>query len=186
MKYSSTGAICLVAALSVFAAGSAFSQQNQGDGQHPEMADGSGEGHGEMHRQHHGDDGKRGQGGMRGHGDRGGMSGHGDRGGMREMMVTFDTDGDGNVTQVEIDAVRQGQITEFDSNGDGSLDLTEYQALWLDAMRERMVDRFQAHDDDGDGSVTVEEFNENFSDMVERMDRNGDGVLNADDRGMRR
>ena len=100
-------------------------------------------------------------------------------------MQNFDTDGDGSVTQEEIDAVRIEQITKFDRNGDGSLDLAEYEALWLDAMRERMVDRFQAHDDDGDGSVTSEEFNEKFEGLVERMDRNDDGVMNSDDKGKR-
>ena len=63
--------------------------------------------------------------------------------------------------------MRRSQLTEFDQNGDGSLTLEEYQALWLDAMRERMVDHFQAHDDDGDGMVTVEEFGEPFDRMVE-------------------
>lgn len=97
-------------------------------------------------------------------------------------LEQFDTDGDGAVTQAEIDAFRDGRLQEFDSNGDGALSLEEYQALWLNAMRERMVDQFQHHDDDGDGSVTAEEFNANFSRMVERMDRNDDGKIDAEDR----
>ena len=36
---------------------------------------------------------------------------------------------------------------------------------------------------DGSGTVTVEEFNEEFERMIERADRNGDGVLNEDDFG---
>ena len=48
-------------------------------------------------------------------------------------------------------------------------------------MRERMVDRFQAHDDDGDAIVTVEEFVELYGSMVRRVDRNDDGQITRDD-----
>jgi Ca2+-binding EF-hand superfamily protein len=48
-------------------------------------------------------------------------------------------------------------------------------------MRERMVDQFQAHDDDGDGLVTVEEFGERYGSMVRRLDRNDDGEITQDD-----
>lgn len=99
------------------------------------------------------------------------------------LMDTYDTNGDRSLTQQEIDAARAAQLAEFDANGDGALTLAEYEALWLDAMRERMVDRFQAHDDDGDGTVTTEEFGEEFADLVTRFDRNGDGELNAEDIG---
>ena len=76
------------------------------------------------------------------------------------LFEAFDANQDGTLTQAEIDQARQAKLTEFDRDGDGSLTLEEYQALWMDAMRERMVDRFQAHDDDGDGMVTAEEFGE--------------------------
>ena len=106
---------------------------------------------------------------------------------MIMLMETFDTDGDGSVSQAEIDAARAERLQEFDADGDGALSLEEYEALWLDAMRERMVDRFQDHDDDGDGVVTLEEFSERYDGVVARRDRNGDGVLNQDDmRGSRR
>jgi Ca2+-binding EF-hand superfamily protein len=108
--------------------------------------------------------------------------GHHDRGqGGAWLFETYDADGDGRITQAEIDQVRQGKLQEFDANGDGSLSLEEYQALWLDAMRERMVDRFQAHDDDGDGLVTVVEFNESFDGLVSRLDRNDDGAVTQDE-----
>ena len=108
---------------------------------------------------------------------------HHGRGGERGawLFETFDADGDGRITQAEIDQARQSQLQKFDANGDGSLSLEEYQALWLDAMRERMVDRFQAHDDDGDGLVTVVEFNERFDDLVTRLDRNDDGAVTKDE-----
>jgi Ca2+-binding EF-hand superfamily protein len=115
-----------------------------------------------------------GRGHHRGHGEPGGGYG------MR-MMELFDTNQDGQVTQVEIDEVRTSRFAEFDQNNDGNLNLEEYQALWLDAMRERMVDRFQDLDDDGDAIVTSEEFVEPFGRMVQRMDHNEDGVISRDD-----
>ncbi len=104
---------------------------------------------------------------------------------MHGMLEAYDSNGDGKLTQQEIDAARADQLRKFDADGDGGLNLDEYRALWLDAMRERMVDRFQAHDDDGDGKVTAEEFGERFSRMVRHMDRNGDGTLDDGDRGPR-
>ncbi len=106
----------------------------------------------------------------------------GDRmGRMITLMETFDANQDGDLTQEEIDTTRAERLATFDTDGDGSLTLEEFQALWLDAMRERMVDQFQAHDDDGDGQVTAAEFGERFANIVDRRDTNGDGVLNADD-----
>jgi Ca2+-binding EF-hand superfamily protein len=97
------------------------------------------------------------------------------------LFEQFDANQDGRLTQAEIDQVRQSRLAEFDQNGDGSLSLEEYQALWVAAMRESMVDRFQAHDDDGDGMVTAEEFGEPFDRIVSRLDQNGDGELTADE-----
>jgi Ca2+-binding EF-hand superfamily protein len=97
------------------------------------------------------------------------------------MIEQFDVNQDGTITQVEIDQVRRDRLAAYDQNNDGSLTLEEYQALWLDAMRERMVDRFQDLDDEGDAIVTVEEFVEPFGSMVGRLDRNGDGALSRDD-----
>jgi Ca2+-binding EF-hand superfamily protein len=109
------------------------------------------------------------------HGGRGGPGG-GDR-----LFEQFDTNGDGLITQAEIDQVLEDRLASFDADNDGSLNLEEYQALWLDAMRERMVDRFQAHDDDGDAVVTVEEFVESYGSMVRHVDRNDDGQITRDD-----
>lgn len=102
--------------------------------------------------------------------------------GMENLMATYDTNDDGQVTQEEVDTFRADRLAEFDADGNGTLDLDEYQALWLDAYRERMVDNFQRHDDNGDGIITVEEFGEDQAGMVARMDSNEDGVLTQEDR----
>ncbi len=88
-----------------------------------------------------------------GHGRR-----HGGMMGGHNIIMTFDTDGNGRVTQAEIDEFRGNRLTKFDTDGDGGLTLSEYEALWLAAMREKMVDRFQDLDADGDAMVTTKEF----------------------------
>ena len=105
---------------------------------------------------------------------------HGGR--MHKMMKRFDTDGDGKLTQAEIDQSREANLAKFDGNQDGQLSLAEFEALWLDFMRERMVDRFQDLDANGDAVVTLEEYKEPFEAIVVRMDRNGDGALSRDDK----
>ena len=108
---------------------------------------------------------------------------------MMELIETWDADKNGSVTQAEIDTFRADRLAKFDVDGNGELSLEEYEALWLDAMRERMVDAFQRHDDDGNGQVTAEEFGERFSRIVAMRDRNDDGVLSLDDlerKGQRR
>jgi Ca2+-binding EF-hand superfamily protein len=117
-----------------------------------------------------------GEGGRGGHEGRGGWGGFGP-----SFFEAFDVNGDGKVTQAEIDQVRQQRLAKFDTNGDGKLSLEEYQALWMDAMHVRMVRAFQALDSNGDGLVTVEEFTAPYSHVVNRLDTNGDGQLTQDE-----
>lgn len=138
-------------------------QEAQGDGQ------GMGS-HGGGQGGHHGM-----QQGMR-HGGGGHGSGH-----MMGMMETFDTNGDGKLSQEEIDQTRSERFGGFDTDGDQALTLAEYEKLWLDAKRERMVDRFQHLDADGNGQVTAEEFKAPYAKMVRRMDHNEDGVIDSED-----
>lgn len=109
---------------------------------------------------------------------------HGHHGWQRRgerLFDSFDSNGDGKLTQVEVDQVRRDRFTQFDTDADGKLTLQEYQALWLDAMRRDMVDQFQRIDDDGDAMVTAEEFAAPFGKVVRHMDRNNDGELTRDE-----
>ena len=101
------------------------------------------------------------------------------------MFESFDSDNDGKLTQAEIDQGRARRFSTFDKDGDQQLTLQEFEALWLDAMRERLVDRFQDLDNDGDAVVTLEEFQMPFARVVAGMDRNGDAALSPDDHGFR-
>jgi hypothetical protein len=97
------------------------------------------------------------------------------------LMTTFDTDGNGVVTQAEIDAVRAGELTEYDANGDGQLNLQEYTAYWTAKMMERIVDAFQELDANGDGNITTEEWNAGIGNIVARLDQDGDAALGPTD-----
>ncbi len=60
--------------------------------------------------------------------------------------------------------------------------LAEFEKLWLEVKRERMVRGFQRFDRNGDASVSLDEFQKPFANMVSWMDRNNDGVLDREDR----
>ncbi|MSP20783.1 MAG: hypothetical protein EXQ93_04525 [Alphaproteobacteria bacterium] len=96
-------------------------------------------------------------------------------------LEQYDTNKDGATTQAEINDMRANRLKQFDKNADTKLTIEEYAALWLDAYRRHMVDQFQKHDDDGDGLITVDEFNEDFANLVRRGDMNGDGKVDATD-----
>ncbi len=117
---------------------------------------------------------------------RGGWGRHGGRHGMRHrarnFMKRYDADRNGEVTQQEIDTNRNDWHKKFDTDGNGSLTMQEFEALWLEAKRRQMVRSFQHLDEDGNGAVTLEEYTEPMASIVERMDRNGDGVLSRKDR----
>lgn len=104
---------------------------------------------------------------------------------LRGPLAALDTDGDGTVTLAEVEGARAARIAEFDQDGTPGLSLEEYQALWLDNLRERMVDDFQRYDNDGDGIVTAEEFGTPAANLVARADRNGDGVVDGTDQAAR-
>lgn len=118
----------------------------------------------------------------KGHGDkpRGERGGHGM---VRQMMEKVDADGDRAVTQAEIDTFRTAIVTNADQSGEGDISLDEFETIYLEMTRDRMVDTFQNLDADGDGAVTKAEMDKRFGNIVERMDRNEDGKLDRNDRG---
>ena len=85
-------------------------------------------------------------------------------------MHRYDANKDGKVTQEEIDTNRVARHGKYDANGDGKLSLEEFQGLWLEAYRRKMVREFQKFDVDGDAAVTLEEYTMPMSKAAERRD----------------
>ncbi|MFZ1470605.1 MAG: hypothetical protein WAT09_16765 [Paracoccaceae bacterium] len=107
------------------------------------------------------------------------------RGMFGQLMEKVDANGDGAITQAEIDTFRVGLVTGADTSGEGSISLDEFETIYLDLTRDRMVDAFQDLDADGDGVVTQAEMDTRFGGIVDQMDRNDDGKLDREDHGGR-
>lgn len=115
---------------------------------------------------------------------RGGGMGFG-RGFSRDLFDMVDADGDGTVTAEEIAAYRTAKLAEIDVSGDGAVSIDEFDTLYRELTRSRMVDAFQALDADGDGLISTEEADRRIDRLVERMDRDRDGALTLQRRGDR-
>lgn len=81
------------------------------------------------------------------------------RGGAAKLpdFATLDTDGNGQLTQEELQAAGAARFAATDTNGDGALSAEELAA----AAQERQANR--------------------VSGMIEKLDKNGDGLLQADE-----
>ena len=115
----------------------------------------------------------------------GGPGGMGPMGGFgeiqREMLKDVDTNGDGALSQDEINAAINVRFAEFDADKNGSLSLEEFQALWAEITKPISVRAFQFLDPNGDAQVSKSELDDRFGGMVARFDRNGDGMLSPAD-----
>ena len=121
----------------------------------------------------------------RGGGHHGGWHHGGGRHGKMNggFVRRYDANKDGDVTQEEVDANRSARHGKYDADGDGKLSLEEFQGLWMEAYRRKMVRDFQEFDVDGDAVVTLEEYTEPMSKFVERREDRGH---RGDRRGKRR
>ncbi len=99
-----------------------------------------------------------------------------------EMFDSVDADGDGKLTQAEIDQVRNDRHAKYDANGDGNLGLEEFAGLWQETTRPLTVRVFQVLDRDGDAIITRAEYDRPLASIVERLDRDDDGALSMNDR----
>jgi Ca2+-binding EF-hand superfamily protein len=85
-----------------------------------------------------------------------------------KRMAGFDKDGDGKLTAKEAAAGLEQQLKEYDADSDGTLSIAEYEKLHSAMIREKMVDRFQHLDADGDGVVTRGEMTASSKEMARR------------------
>lgn len=105
------------------------------------------------------------------------MGGFGGHEGLGALFAEVDADDDGTVTRAEIDSYLAGKITGADASGDGALTIEEFDTLYREFTRTRMVRAFQRLDADGDGQIDAAEIDTNLNSIVDRMDRDGDGAL---------
>lgn len=119
-----------------------------------------------------------------GRGPMGGMMGP--MGGLGlEMIQGVDANGDGSLSQEEINTAVNARFAEFDADKNGSLSLQEFEALWAEITKPVAVRAFQFLDPDGDAAVAKAELDQRFGTIVSHLDRNNDGVLSRDDRPRR-
>lgn len=111
-------------------------------------------------------------------------------------MAAADTDGDGNISQAEAAAMHAERFAAMDANGDGFISPDERPAHRRGDARgpgngprdgagngpgHGPGGRLLQMDADGDGAVTREEFQAAHDAMWERLDSNGDGVIDDSD-----
>lgn len=120
--------------------------------------------------------------GQRSHGRGHSFGGRGGSNMMQQIFQRIDVNDDGQITQEEVDTFRAAQVAAADASGDGALTIEEFDTVYRDLTRSRMVRAFQRLDVDGDGIISVEEMDNRFGSFVQKMDRNGDGALSMEDR----
>ncbi len=74
-----------------------------------------------------------------------------------EFMNMLDMNSDGKTTPEEARTLLQKVLNESDLDGDGTLSIGEFETFHSRMIREKMVDRFQHLDADGNGAITAEE-----------------------------
>lgn len=113
--------------------------------------------------------------------------GHGKGAFVREN----DTDHDGRVTAAEFTAARAAKYRTFDLDGDGKVSEAEYvgefagrfgkDAKVPEGQLKQAHVRFGVLDTDKDANMTLAEFSKSGERMFEKLDSNGDGVVDAAD-----
>lgn len=90
-------------------------------------------------------------------------------------MAELDSNGDGALSEGELDARKEKLFAEADANGDRVLSKEELKAYKEKKMAERHPDQ------DKDGVVTLAEFQAVAAKRFAKMDANNDGVLTAEE-----
>jgi hypothetical protein len=104
--------------------------------------------------------------------------GHGPGG---RMMHRMDLNGDGAITPAEAGAVRTVRFLSLDTDGDGIITEEEMQARMQKRVAERVAKRFAMMDRNGDGRVERAEFEESGAARFARRDTDGDGRISQEE-----
>jgi Ca2+-binding EF-hand superfamily protein len=107
-----------------------------------------------------------------GHDGRAGMGRH-----MARQIEQMDANKDGSLTRAEIEAFQAVRAKEIDADKDGIITAAEF-VIFQQKERERRAGEFlKAMDKNGDGRVSVDEFEAGAAWRLARFDRNGDGKI---------
>ncbi|PSL19659.1 EF-hand domain-containing protein [Shimia abyssi] len=118
-------------------------------------------------------------------------SAKGQGGKHRGMQINFeelDTNGDGFVTQAEMDAHAAARFAKMDTNGDGALSADELEAAVAERAQERAkkgaARMIEHRDANGDGVLSQDEMKpkaERSAKMFDRLDSDGDGQISKEE-----
>ena len=89
----------------------------------------------------------------------------------------LDADGDGALTQSEINTQRQSQLARHDTDSNGVLSTEEFARLWHEEMEPVSEMAFQSLDADANGVVTRAEFELPFAEIVQQLDSDNNGSI---------
>ena len=105
------------------------------------------------------------------------------RQGMNMSFEEIDADGNGEITQAEIDGLKAARFAAADTNGDGALSLEELQAQGLKKAQERAARMMEKHDANGDGVLGQDELPKprRSGHMLERIDADGSGSISKEE-----
>ncbi|MFZ3581510.1 EF-hand domain-containing protein [Loktanella sp. DJP18] len=101
---------------------------------------------------------------------------------MRPDFATLDVDGDGAVTQEEMQAQALSRFATADTDGDGGLSAEEMIAQQDQRRAARMARMIAARDTNGDGLLQAEEMvpdGDRMARMFDHMDSDADGSISA-------
>lgn len=98
---------------------------------------------------------------------------------IRMMFERFDTDGDGRISPEEFEDVHMIRFYTLDMDNDGEVLRDEF--VFMRGMRgvpgDRAHEAFDRLDTDGNGRLSVEEFNASRESSFTSLDLNGNGTL---------
>ena len=99
----------------------------------------------------------------------------------RMALTEMDADKDGTVTSAEIKAHEAAEAAEIDADKNGTITVDELIAHHEKMRQQHMADRLKAMDQNGDGNISVDEYEAAHTWRMARLDRNGDGKIEPDE-----
>jgi len=108
-----------------------------------------------------------------------GHAGHGPRMSFEEL----DSDGDGQITQSEMQGRAAAHFQEADTDGNGLLSASEMEAQAQKRMAERIAGMIERFDKDGDGALSQDEMPRppRAGRMFDHFDQDGSGGISEEE-----